>query len=76
MNVFIEQYKKWVLLNPWPLLIVLLMILGCFAWHAQDFRLDASADSLLLDDDQDLKAYRELSDRYGSKKLFGGRNCA
>ena len=70
MNVFIEQYKKWVLINPWPLLIVLLVILGCFAWHAQDFRLDASADSLLLDDDQDLKAYRELSDRYGSKNFL------
>ena len=70
MNVFIEQYKKWVLLNPWPLLIVLLVILGCFTWHAQDFRLDASADSLLLDDDQDLKAYRELSDRYGSKNFL------
>ena len=70
MNVFIEQYKKWVLINPWPLLIVLLVILGCFAWHAQDFRLDASADSLLLDDDQDLKTYRELSDRYGSKNFL------
>ena len=70
MNIFIEQYKKWVLINPWPLLIVLLVILGCFAWHAQDFRLDASADSLLLDDDQDLKAYRELSDRYGSKNFL------
>ncbi|MDG1192757.1 MAG: MMPL family transporter, partial [Arenicellales bacterium] len=32
--------------------------------------MDASADSLLLDDDQDLKAYRELSDRYGSKNFL------
>jgi len=38
----------------------------CFlAYQGQNFRLDASADTLLLENDPDLKFYRELSTRYG-----------
>ena len=44
----------------------LLLIGAFFAWHAQDFRLDASADSLLLDNDPDLELSREISARYGT----------
>ena len=70
MDSFVRFYNTWVLLRPWPLLIGLLVLLVFFAWYARDFRLDASADSLLLENDHDLKVFRDLSDRYGSKSFL------
>lgn len=70
MSFLAAQYQRWVLSGPWPLLILLLAGLAFFGWHAQSFRLDASADSLLLEDDQDLKIYRELSERYRAKSFL------
>lgn len=53
-----------------PILIVsaLLVLVAFFAWHAQNFRLDASADSLLLEDDPDLEFSREVNTRYGIRE--------
>ncbi|NKB35034.1 MAG: MMPL family transporter [Pseudomonadales bacterium] len=50
-----------------PILVIsmLLLLVAFFAWHAQNFRLDASADSLLLENDPDLEYSREISNRYG-----------
>ena len=46
------------------------VILGFFAAYTKDFKLDASADSLLLDDDKDLKLFRETSERYDTKEFL------
>jgi predicted RND superfamily exporter protein len=35
-------------------------------WYAQEFKLDASSDSLVLENDQDLRFYRAVRARYGS----------
>ena len=70
MNSFSRHYNNWILLRPWPLLIGLLLVLMVLGWHARDFRLDASADSLLLENDQDLKVFRNLSERYQSKSFL------
>jgi uncharacterized protein len=55
-----------------PVIVCLLMaaILVFFAAHTKDFKLDASADSLLLDDDKDLKLFRETLDRYATKEFL------
>ena len=58
------------LLNPKLVLIVLLSILVFFGYHAKDFRLDASADTLLLEDDRDLKVFRGIQERYPSNELL------
>ncbi|OUU58620.1 MAG: hypothetical protein CBC21_04225, partial [Proteobacteria bacterium TMED61] len=70
MDSLARHYNTWVLLRPWPLLIGLLAVLVFFGWQARDFRLDASADSLLLENDRDLKVFRDLSDRYESKSFL------
>jgi predicted RND superfamily exporter protein len=70
MNSFSRHYNNWILLRPWPLLIGLLLVLMVLGWHARDFRLDASADSLLLENDRDLKVFRDLSERYQSKSFL------
>jgi uncharacterized protein len=45
-------------------------VLGFFAYNTKDFKLDASADSLLLDDDKDLKVFRETLERYQTKEFL------
>ena len=50
--------------------MVMLAVLGFFAWQARHFELDASADALLLEADRDLQIYRALQARYASKDLL------
>ncbi|HEY0963483.1 MAG TPA: MMPL family transporter, partial [Pseudomonadales bacterium] len=53
------KYPKWVL----AALVALILGLG---WGVQNFRLDASADSLVVEGDADLEFSREINSRYGS----------
>jgi predicted RND superfamily exporter protein len=48
---------------------VFFLILGIGS-YARDFRLDASADSLLLENDQDLKYFRSINSEYGSAEFL------
>jgi len=41
-------------------------VVAFFAYHTASFRLDASADSLVLENDKSLKYYRSIRARYGS----------
>jgi predicted RND superfamily exporter protein len=62
----LSLYNRIVLGHPVAcLLSVLLLVLG-IGWFARDFRLDASADSLVLENDADLRYYREVRQRYVS----------
>ena len=63
-------YQRLVLAHPASVLVVMLAVLGFFAWQARHFELDASADSLLLEADRDLQTLRELQARYASKDLL------
>ena len=64
------QVYDTLLHNPKLVLVVLLAILVFFGYHAKDFKLDASADSLLLEDDADLKVFRKIHERYPSSDLL------
>jgi len=51
---------------------VLTVLVACtifFGYWAKDFRLDASGDSLVLENDSDLRYYRGLVSRYGSPEF-------
>jgi len=63
-------YEKSILKHPiWTMLIVFSLVLGVGS-YARDFRLDASADSLLLENDQDLKYFRSINAEYGSAEFL------
>ena len=62
----IRLYDQVVLRNPLITLIAGLFVLGYFALFIPDFELDASADSLVLENDTALKFYRSIRERYGS----------
>jgi predicted RND superfamily exporter protein len=70
MNVLSHVYDRVVLGHPKSLLVVLLLVLAFFSYHAKDFKLDASTDSLLLEDDKDLKTFREINERYHVKDFL------
>ncbi len=46
------------------------VVLCFFAFQTKSFKLDASADSLLLEGDQDLKLFRETIERYATKEFL------
>jgi len=59
-------YDRLVLRRPAITLLVIAFVVAFFAYHAPGFRLDASADSLVLENDEALKYYRSIRARYGS----------
>ena len=58
-------YGKFVLDRPVVVLLCLIAVIAVLGYNAKDFRIDASAESLLLENDKDLRYARQISDRYG-----------
>ncbi|MGE4606699.1 MAG: hypothetical protein AAEJ52_08175, partial [Myxococcota bacterium] len=56
--------------HPRKALVVLFGLFAFFAYHTRDFKLDASADSLLLEGDPDLQLSRQVSARYQTRELL------
>jgi len=65
-----KVYNRIVLGHPVFVLIVLSLLLLFFSYHAKDFKLDASADSLMLEDDKDLKIFREVMEHYAIQEFL------
>lgn len=67
---FFSLYQRVVLDHPrlWLVLITVITVLA--AIQARDFRLDASADSLVLENDEALAFYREMAKRYGGSEFL------
>ncbi len=66
LSKFISVYNRAILQQPLTTLIVITMIVVFFLLHIPDFELDASADSLVLENDSSLKYYRSIREQYGS----------
>jgi uncharacterized protein len=64
-----KAYEQTVLKHPLLTIILLLVLVAGVGSHATNFRLDASADSLLLENDQDLKYFRDTNAHYGSSEF-------
>lgn len=61
----LRGYTRIVLDHPWLVILVLGAVITFLGYKARDFRIDASADSLLLQNDKDLRYSRDIADRYG-----------
>jgi predicted RND superfamily exporter protein len=66
LATLLDAYDKLVLRKPGITLLVIAFVVAFFAYHAPAFRLDASADSLVLENDEALQYYRSIRARYGS----------
>jgi len=70
MSWFYRAYVRTVLENASVALVLVLAVSAVFIWRIPQFRLDASADSLLLEDDADLRYYQRVMRRYGSDEFL------
>ena len=65
-----RYYDFLIFRKPIATLVVLLIIFAWLASQLSNFRVDASADSLVLENDDDLKFYRTLIERYGANNFL------
>ena len=66
MDRLTAWYLRLNLDRPWITMVFMVLFTAVAVYYAQGFKLDASADSLLLENDQDLRYYRAIRGRYGS----------
>ena len=65
--MLIKLYESVVLKRPWLTLGLLSILVVPAGYYSKDFRLDASADTLVLENDAALRYYRSITARYGSE---------
>jgi predicted RND superfamily exporter protein len=61
----IRWYTKCVLDHPIFTILALVILIALLGYQAQEFKIDASAETLLLENDKDLRFTRKVYDRYG-----------
>ena len=65
-----QIYKKNIVEKPKFIFVLLIFCLLFFGYNSKHFRLDASSDTLLIEDDPDLKYLNEVNQRYGAKEFL------
>jgi len=71
MSKFVSLlYDRTILRFPGGTLFVLTAILLFFASNVPHFKLDASSDSLLLENDEDYRRFRDVSERYKIREFL------
>ncbi|NNK56512.1 MAG: RND family transporter [Desulfofustis sp.] len=62
---FTHWYTGWVLGRPILTIAILSLVIGLLIYQSRNFRIDASTETLLLENDLDLRYAREVYARYG-----------
>ena len=68
--MFEKIYKNSIIEKPKSTLLILIILLLSFGYFTKDFQLDASSDTLLLENDPDLRYLREVNTKYGTKDFL------
>ena len=63
-------YEKIILSYPKSILLLLLICVAALGYQAQYLEIDASAETLLLEDDKDLAFTRIVNERYGTSDFL------
>ncbi len=63
-------YDQVVLRHPWLISLIMLASVFAMAMQIPNFKLDASADSLVLESDKDLYYFQLVTRRYGSENFL------
>lgn len=63
-------YKQWIIGRPWLVFVLLALLVAVSLSQAQKFRVDASADALVLEGDEDLEFYRGVIKKFGSSEFL------
>ena len=67
---FFSFYERVILNNPRASLLLMLLLVAGLSTYIPSFKLDASADSLVLEGDQALQYSRQISQRYASEEFL------
>ena len=70
----VSFYDFLIFKKPLISLLITLVIISIYSLSIKDFKMDASADSLVLENDQALKYYRATSARYGTEDFKKRKN--
>jgi len=62
----VRLYDRTVLQYPWFFLLVAFGVFGFFSFYVKDFSLDASSESIVLENDSDLRYYSDTRELFGS----------
>ena len=65
-----QIYKKNIIEKPKLIFFSIIFLFLFFVYNSQNFRLDASSETLLIEGDPDLKYLNEVNQRYGSKEFL------
>ena len=63
-------YADYLLEYPRVVLLLLVLLIAVLGYQARKLEIDASAETLILEDDQDLKLTREVDERYGGQDFL------
>ena len=67
---FSRAYDWMTFRHPWLWMVLIAAMVVMAGFQARHFKLDASADSLVLEHDEALRYYRAISKRYGSEDFL------
>ena len=69
-HIISRLYDRFILGKPFIVLVLIALICITAGYYSRDFKLDASADSLLLEGDEGLRIFREASERFDTKNFL------
>jgi len=69
-DLLLLAYDRLVLRHPWLVLGLVALLVAGFATQLDKIKLDASADSLMLQGDPSLEFYRQISAEYSSEEFL------
>lgn len=67
---WIEAYDRVVLGHAKTVVLLLVCVFAFLGYRIKDFRIDASADTLILEHDESLKLFRTIAKRYGTREFL------
>ena len=65
-----STYDRLILGNPGVVVALILVVLAFFLFQSRNFKLDASSDALLLENDPDLRYYTQVKRVFGSDEFL------
>jgi predicted RND superfamily exporter protein len=69
-DLLLAAYERLILRRPWVVLALVFLLVAGFATQLEKIKLDASADSLMLQGDPALEFYRQTSAEYSSEEFL------
>ena len=61
----VDRFYAFLLRHPWRTLVCFVLCIAVLACFSRNFQIDASADTLVNEHDEDIQYAREITDRYG-----------